>query len=111
MAGLRQPYYSLIISVLCVTLLSSVVRSQTRFGINDTIVVPAIIYKGDTLSYKEMPEVYIYLELSAAQRRAHREWTRLRNAVYVTYPYAKKAGGHNEYSKPKDIDKWKLERF
>ena len=88
----RKPYYTLILSVLCCALFHSVAQSQTQYGINDTITVPAIIYNGDTLSYKEMPEVYIYLELSAAGKRAHREWTRLRNAVYVTYPYAKKAG-------------------
>ena len=92
MTGRRRSYYLLIISVLCWALSGSVAQSQTHPGISDTIVVPAIIYKGDTLSYREMQEVYIYLELSAAGRRAHREWTRLRNAVYVTYPYAKKAG-------------------
>lgn len=70
----------------------SAVRSQSRYGINDTITVPAIIYNGDTLSYKELSEVYIYLRLTRAQKKALREWTRLRNAVYVTYPYAKKAG-------------------
>ena len=70
----------------------SVVRSQSRYGINDTITVPAIIYNGDTLSYKELSEVYIYLRLTRTQKKALREWTRLRNAVYVTYPYAKKAG-------------------
>jgi hypothetical protein len=30
--------------------------------------------------------------MSEAQQEAFRQWTRLRNAVYVTYPYAKKAG-------------------
>ncbi|MFK5019605.1 DUF4294 domain-containing protein, partial [Klebsiella pneumoniae] len=29
--------------------------------------------------------------MNAAQRQAHAEWTRLRNAVYVTFPYAKAA--------------------
>lgn len=59
---------------------------------NEPILVPAIIYKGDTLSYRELQEVQIYLRLTAAQKKALREWTRLRNAVYVTYPYALKAG-------------------
>ena len=93
----RKAYYTLILSVFCCALFHSVAQSQTQYGINDTITVPAIIYNGDTLSYKEMPEVYIYLELSAAGKRAHREWTRLRNAVYVTYPYANKAeAGFND---------------
>ncbi|HRN56130.1 MAG TPA: DUF4294 domain-containing protein [Agriterribacter sp.] len=92
MNGRRKSYYTFIFSVLCCTLLHLTARSQSAYGINDTITVPAIIYNGDTLSYKELSEVYIYLKLTAAQKKALREWTRLRNAVYVTYPYAKKAG-------------------
>jgi hypothetical protein len=67
-------------------------HSQSKYGANDTLVVPAIVYQGDTMSYKELSTIYIDLELSPAQRKAYREWTRLRNAVYVTYPYARKAG-------------------
>lgn len=92
MSGRNKLYYTLIFSVLCSCSMISAVRSQSRYGINDTITVPAIIYNGDTLSYKELSEVYIYLRLTRAQKKALREWTRLRNAVYVTYPYAKKAG-------------------
>ncbi len=92
MGGRSKPYFIFILSVLCCTLLHTAARSQTQYGMNDTITVPAIIYKGDTLSYKELSEVHIYLKLTAAQKKALREWTRLRNAVYVTYPYAKKAG-------------------
>lgn len=66
--------------------------AHAQYGPSDTIVVPAIIYKGDTMSFKELGHVYIDLHLTARQRRALKEWTRLRNAVYVTYPYAKKAG-------------------
>ncbi|HTN06417.1 DUF4294 domain-containing protein [Agriterribacter sp.] len=87
-----KPYYIFILSVFCCIVLHPAARSQTSYSINDTITVPAIIYNGDTLSYKELSEVYIYIKLTAAQKRALREWTRLRNAVYVTYPYAKKAG-------------------
>lgn len=92
MSGRNKLYYILIFSVLCSCSMISAVRSQSQYGTNDTITVPAIIYNGDTLSYKELSEVYIYLRLTRAQKKALREWTRLRNAVYVTYPYAKKAG-------------------
>lgn len=92
MSGRNKLYYTLIFSVLCCCSITSAAQSQSRYGVNDTITVPAIIYNGDTLSYKELSEVYIYLRLTSAQRKALREWTRLRNAVYVTYPYAKKAG-------------------
>lgn len=92
MGSRRNTYKFLIFSVLVSMLLPASVRSQTQYGINDTITVPVVIYKGDTLSYKELSTVYIYLKLTAAQKKALREWTRLRNAVYVTYPYAKRAG-------------------
>ncbi len=64
---------------------------QSRFGPNDTLVVPYIIYEGDTMTYAQLDMVIVWGKMSTAQRKANREWTRLRNAVYVTYPYAKKA--------------------
>jgi hypothetical protein len=91
MALVRKTYFSLTLSILC-TILCLNVKSQSKYGPNDTIVVQAIIYQGDTISYKELSTVYIDLHLSGEKLRAYKEWTRLRNAVYVTYPYAKKAG-------------------
>lgn len=64
---------------------------QSRFGPNDTLVVPYIVYDGDTMTYAQLDMVMVWGKMSTAQRKANREWTRLRNAVYVTYPYAKKA--------------------
>jgi hypothetical protein len=54
--------------------------------------VPYIVYEGDTMTYAQLDMVMVWGKMSNAQRKANREWTRLRNAVYVTYPYAKKAG-------------------
>ncbi len=65
--------------------------SQSRYGPNDTLVVPFIVYEGDTMTYRVMDQVFVWGKMSREQRKAHREWTRLRNAVYVTYPYAIKA--------------------
>lgn len=47
---------------------------------------------GDTLSAADLTMVTVYYHLNAAQKNARAEWTRLRNAVYVTFPYAKRAG-------------------
>jgi hypothetical protein len=66
-------------------------QSQGRYGPNDTILVPYIVYEGDTIIYRELEMVYVFGEMSEAQKEKYRKWTRLRNAVYVTYPYAKKA--------------------
>lgn len=55
-------------------------------GANDTIVCSAVIYEGDTIEAKILAGVYVF-----KRNRQLTEWTRLRNAVYVTYPYAKRA--------------------
>ncbi len=68
------------------------VSAQQGYGPNDTLVVPYIVYEGDTMTYRVLDMVLVWGRMDAQQRKAHREWTRLRNAVYVTYPYAKKAG-------------------
>jgi len=39
----------------------------------------------------ELPPIYLYARASAQMRKRYAEWTRLRNAVYITYPYAKTA--------------------
>ncbi|HMI80038.1 MAG TPA: DUF4294 domain-containing protein, partial [Ferruginibacter sp.] len=61
-------------------------------GINDTITVSAVIYNGDTIEAKTLSNVDFQSRLTPAQKAAIAKWTRLRNAVYVTYPYALRAG-------------------
>ena len=58
----------------------------------DTILTGAVIYNGDTIEAKTLIDVTVQSILTAKQMRAAAEWTRLRNAVYVTYPYARRAG-------------------
>lgn len=70
---------------------STAVEAQDRYGPHDTLFVPFIVYGGDTMTYREMEMVFVFGKMTNAQKEAHRKWTRLRNAVYVTYPYAKKA--------------------
>lgn len=63
-----------------------------KWGPNDTILVPAIWYKNEVLSYQENESAWIS-NLSPDQLKKIKEsWNRLRNAVYITYPYAKVAG-------------------
>jgi Domain of unknown function (DUF4294) len=66
--------------------------AQWKAGPNDTLVVPFLVYQGDTMTYREYEMVYVFGKMTEAQKEAFKKWTRLRNAVYVTYPYAKKAG-------------------
>ncbi len=63
-------------------------EAQSRYGQHDTIVTTAVVYEGDTMEAKILAGVYVWKGTLTARQR----WTRLRNAVYVTYPYARKAG-------------------
>ncbi len=58
----------------------------------DTTLVGAVIYNGDTIEAKTLGNISFYSRLSPAQQFAFNEYNRLRNAVYVTYPYARRAG-------------------
>ncbi len=61
-------------------------------SIHDTLKTTAIIYNGDTIPYSVLSNLYVYSTLTEQQKRTLAQYNRLRNAVYVTYPYARKAG-------------------
>jgi hypothetical protein len=62
-------------------------------GIRDNIRVEAFITpEGDTIPQSWLPTVEVKALQTALWKNYWRNWTRLRNAVYVTYPYAKTAG-------------------
>ena len=63
-----------------------------KWGPNDTLIVPAIIYQGESLPYKELEMVWVSNMPPDKLAKYIEEWSRLRNAVYVTYPYARIAG-------------------
>ena len=73
-------------------LASAVANAQHKNGPNDTILSTAVIYNGDTIESKTLENLGVYYRLTAAQRDAKAKYDRLRNAVYVTYPYARRAG-------------------
>lgn len=82
--------------ILLIHLLAGVVllwampcQSQTN---KDTLKMEAIVYQGDTIPLSNLLNIYVYSHLTAAQKEAIAKYNRLRNAVYVTYPYARKAG-------------------
>lgn len=61
-------------------------------GIYDTLRVNACIEdNGDTIPCSFIPPVEVYAKLTRKWKRYQEAWTRLRNAVYVTYPYAVRA--------------------
>jgi hypothetical protein len=64
---------------------------QAQLSANDTLIRMAVIYDGDTIEAKTIDPVYFYSKANEATMTDKAKWTRLRNAVYVTYPYAKRA--------------------
>jgi hypothetical protein len=91
----RKYLFPFFLSVLLL-MVGGLVRAQQhidpRFGPNDTLFVPMIVYQGDTIPSRILVMVYVVKPMPLAMRKKLEEWTRLRNAVYVTYPYARKAG-------------------
>lgn len=76
-----------VMSACCIT--GQAHAQQT--GANDTMLRAAVIYNGDTIEAKTMGTLLLYAwlpQMSAAERAAY---DRLRNAVLVTYPYARRA--------------------
>ena len=71
---------------------SKSIYAQTQYGIYDTIVHEAVVYNGDTIEAKTLENIYFYSRLTEAQMSSQAKYNRLRNAVYVTYPYARRAG-------------------
>jgi len=67
------------------------VFAQQR-GLNDTTRTFAVIYEGDTIEAKTLQILLLRSHYDEAHMNANAQWTRLRNAIYVTYPYAKRAG-------------------
>lgn len=60
--------------------------------ISDTIRVEAFITpEGDTIPQSWLPTVQVNAKQTNYWKNYWKDWTRLRNAVYVTYPYAKSA--------------------
>ena len=73
-------------------LLFTISRSNAQNGRYDTLVHEAVIYNGDTIESKTLDNVYFYGRMNDAQRARAQAYNRLRNAVYVTYPFARRAG-------------------
>lgn len=74
--------------VLFVFAACTTINAQHR-GPLDTMRVHAYITPdGDTIPESILPPVEVYAKLTGHWKNYWADWTRLRNAVYVTYPYA-----------------------
>ena len=68
-------------------------KGWAQRSVYDTLRVEAFITpEGDTIPQSWLPTVEVSAIQTAQLKKRWQEWTRLRNAVYVTYPYALTAG-------------------
>ena len=67
-------------------------NAQQRGPLDTMKVFAFISAQGDTVGSDFLPPVEVYAKLSRKWKNYWSDWTRLRNAVYVTFPYAKRAG-------------------
>ncbi|HMU46281.1 MAG TPA: DUF4294 domain-containing protein [Chitinophagaceae bacterium] len=72
--------------------LQAMKEQEKKWGPNDTILVPAVFYQNEIVNYKEEETVWISKLPPKKLAKYINEWNRLKNAVYVTYPYARIAG-------------------
>ena len=63
-----------------------------NWGPNDTLLTSAICYDGNLIPYKESEMAWVSNMTEKQLEKYKREYNRLRNAVYVTYPFARTAG-------------------
>lgn len=63
------------------------------YGVNDTLVVyGTVMPDGTIIPTGVLLDAYCFGKMPRWMMEKMKEWTRLRNAVYVCYPYAKEAG-------------------
>jgi hypothetical protein len=89
-------YIKSLFFVLFLAGISSTGKAQSfaapKYGQNDTIVSQTIFYDNEWIPYSQMEMVYISNVSPEKLAKILQEYNRLRNAVYVTYPYARTAG-------------------
>lgn len=70
------------------------------WGPHDTIVLRALVIEGELVGGRDLAELFVWGGDPKEWAKQQEAWTRLRNAVYVTYPYAKAGGAvFNEVSR------------
>ena len=74
--------------VLFVFAACTTITAQQRGPLYTMLVRAYITPEGDTIPESILPPVDVYAKLTGHWKNYWADWTRLRNAVYVTYPYA-----------------------
>ena len=89
---MNKNFKLVVFSALMVLLLFNQQTLKAQSSRNDTLKVYAFVVDGDTIPGGRLEDVNVRTKMLQKWRQYWAEWSRLRNAVYVTYPYAKAAG-------------------
>lgn len=91
-----KPALAYLLLALLFMFAAPAVKAQTslkpQWSLRDTITVTGIIYEGELMPYKELENVVVSNLPPDQLAKVLAKYNRLRNAVYVTYPYARTAG-------------------
>ncbi len=88
----RLIFYKKIVILFVVIIATNTNMAHAQTGVHDTITTYAVVYLGDTIEAKTLSTVDIYSRIANANQANRAKWTRLRNAIIVTYPYAMRSG-------------------
>ena len=56
-------------TILILVVFSINTKAQSRYGANDTLLVPYIVYGGDTMTYAQLDMVSVYGQMTPEQRK------------------------------------------
>jgi len=90
-----RPYFILLLLLLSGAFYAqaqTATFSKPQWGSRDTILSEVVFYENEWMPYKELANVYVSNLPPAVMAKAIQKYNRLRNAVFVTYPYARTAG-------------------
>ena len=100
MTAKRKIYRGILAVLALVAVMTNTAHGQTapdsiplpQLGPHDTIPVPAQIYGNEYVPAQTLEWTWVQVPYPKHLLKKRQEWTRLRNAIYVTYPYARRAG-------------------
>lgn len=92
MQRLHRPIFYIKKLILLVMILTGATYANAQTSARDTLTTYAVVYNGDTIEAKTLYGVEIHAKISNANQANRAKWTRLRNAIIVTYPYALRSG-------------------
>lgn len=92
MTRLHRPIFHIKNLILLVMIMTGASHANAQTGTSDTLTTYAVIYNGDTIEAKTLYGVEIHAKIANANQASRAKWTRLRNAIIVTYPYALRSG-------------------